>query len=186
MVLRIARYGEPVLREPGKAVQSPLGEDVLRLMQDMLDTMRSVDGVGLAAQQVGKALQLAVVDVSGVKDRPSRLWLNGKEVNLDEAMPLYLINPEMELTKAKERGSEGCLSFPKLSLMVNRSRRVRFKTDTLDGARLEYEATGLLARAVQHEYDHLQGRLFIDYLTREERKKIKDALEEIKTVKKGG
>ncbi len=180
MVLRITRYGEPILREPGKPVERPLGKDTLALMQDMLDTMRSVDGVGLAAQQIGRALQLAVVDVSEIKDRPSRLWLNGKELAIDEAMPLYLINPELELTKAKERGSEGCLSFPKLSLMVNRARRVRFKTDTIDGRRLEYEATGLLARAVQHEWDHLQGRLFIDYLTREERDKIKDALEEIK------
>ena len=180
MVLRIVRYGEPILREPGKAVKMPLGDDVLKLMQDMLDTMRSVDGVGLAAQQIGKALQLAVVDVRGIKDRPSRLWLNGREIAVDEMMPLFLINPELELTKAKERGSEGCLSFPKLSLTINRARRVRFKTDTIDGKRLEFEAMGLLARAVQHEWDHLQGKLFIDYLTREERDKVKDALDEIK------
>lgn len=183
MILRIVRYGESVLREVGKPVVTPLREEDLKLIEDMLETMRSVNGVGLAAQQIGKSLQLAVVDVSGIEDRPSRLWMGKREIPLEQAMPLYLINPEVELTKVKECGSEGCLSFPNLSIMVNRARRVRLKTDTIDGKRVEYEATGLLARALQHEYDHLQGKLFIDYLTQEEREKIKEQLEEIKAAK---
>lgn len=180
MALKIVRYGNPVLREVGKPVTFPLSEGWRRLLQEMLLTMRGVNGVGLAAQQVGYALQLAVIDVRGVEDRPSRLWREGEEVEIEREMPLYLINPEVELTKSKLRESEGCLSFPNLSLMISRSKRVRFKTYDFEGRVVNYEATGLLARAVQHEFDHLQGRLFIDYLSASERSQIKDRLDAIK------
>jgi peptide deformylase len=137
--------------------------DILRkLAADMIDTMRDADGVGLAAQQVAVPIQLAIVDVTGVSDRPSALFVDGKEVDLEEWMPMVLMNPVLELGKEKVPGNEGCLSFPELTAEIVRSQRVRVKARLLDGRDVDFEATGLLSRALQHEVDHLNGILFID------------------------
>ena len=161
MILEIVKYGDSILRAKGARV-SEVTEEIRRLAADMLDTMHAANGVGLAAQQVGVALQLTVIDVAEIEDRPSTMTIEGAEVRLEEWMPLILLNPVVELGKLRELGTEGCLSFPELSADVSRAVGVKVKATLLDGSDFGFEATGLLARALQHEVDHLQGVLFID------------------------
>ena len=164
MKRRIVKYGDPVLRAKGKRI-AEADEDIHALASDMLETMHAANGVGLAAQQIGEALQLTVIDVSGVEDRPSTMKLNGVEVDPQTAMPLVLLNPELTLHEETELGVEGCLSFPEISADVDRAVTVIAKAETLEGERIEIEASGLLARALQHEVDHLNGILFIDRMS---------------------
>jgi peptide deformylase len=164
MNLPIRKYGDPVLRAKGKHI-GEFDDNVRELAANMLETMRSVNGIGLAAQQVGEALQLTIVDVSPAEDRPSTMALNGAEVDPKENMPLVLINPEIELGPEKEIGNEGCLSFPEITADIERSAWTKVRAQDLDGNPIEIEATGLLARALQHEVDHLNGILFIDRMS---------------------
>jgi peptide deformylase len=161
MKLPILQYGDPILRTKGKRIEK-IDERIRRLTQDMIETMRAANGVGLAAQQVGEALQLTVLDVSQVEDRPSTMKLNGKDVDPKTAMPLVLINPEIKLAGETELATEACLSFPEITGGIERAKLVISRAQTLDGSEIEIEASGLLGRAVQHEVDHLNGILFID------------------------
>jgi peptide deformylase len=161
MVLEIVKYGHPALRQKGTQVKK-IDAKIRQLAKDMLETMDNANGVGLAAQQVGVPIQLAVIDVTGVEDRPSTLSIDGKEVNLEEHMPLILLNPVLELAAEREEGIEGCLSFPEITAEIARSRHVKVRATDLDGQEMVFEATGLLCRALQHEVDHLHGILFID------------------------
>jgi peptide deformylase len=161
MILQILEYGDPVLRAKGKPIEEVDGR-IRELAANMIETMHAANGVGLAAQQVGEPLQLTVLDVSLVEDRPSTLKLDGKEVDPKSAMPLVLINPEIELRGATEVGVEGCLSFPEITGNIERANSVIVRAQTLEGDTIEIEASGFLARAIQHEGDHLNGILFID------------------------
>ena len=161
MKLPILQYGDPILREKGKRIEK-IDERIRQLTQDMIETMRAANGVGLAAQQVGEALQLTVVDVSQVEDRPSTMKLNGKDVDPRTAMPLVLINPEIKLAGETEFATEACLSFPEISGQIERAKSVIARAQTLEDDRIEIEASGLLGRAIPHEVDHLNGVLFID------------------------
>jgi peptide deformylase len=161
MKLPILQYGDPVLRAKGKRIEK-IDERIRQLTQDMIETMRAANGVGLAAQQVGEALQLTVLDVSQVEDRPSTMKLNGKDVDPKTAMPLVLINPEIKLAGETELATEACLSFPEITGGIERAKLVIARAQTLDGSEIEIEASGLLGRAIQHEVDHLNGILFID------------------------
>lgn len=164
MVLPIVQYGHPVLRTPGKPI-TEITPALKKLAADMLDTMEDAEGVGLAAQQIGQAIQLTVIDVPQSEERPSTMRIDGKEVDLEEHMPLILLNPKLELSKETEAGREGCLSFPELSATITRPASVKVTATDLEGNPVSFSATGLLARAVQHETDHLQGVLFIDRMT---------------------
>ena len=155
------KYGTPVLREKGWVVKD-VDEKIKQLAADMLETMRAANGVGLAAQQVGVPVQLTVLDVAGIEDRPSAMWIGDNEVPLEEHMPLVLLNPVLKLSEEKEAGNEGCLSFPDITAEITRSSGVHCTAQLLDGKKIEFEAAGLLARALQHETDHLNGVLFID------------------------
>lgn len=161
MIREIVKYGDPVLRAKGATV-GQITDEIRQLADDMLETMREANGVGLAAQQVGAALQLAIVDVAGIDDRPSTMSIDGKECVLEEWMPLIFVNPKLALGKEKEIGTEGCLSFPEITEDIQRSAVVQAQVQLLDGREVAFEATGLLARALQHEVDHLNGVLFID------------------------
>jgi peptide deformylase len=161
MILKIVQYGDPVLRKKGREVKL-VDEKIKQLAADMLETMRDAHGVGLAAQQVGVPIQLTVIDVAGIEDRPSAMYIDDKEVRLEDHMPLTLLNPQLKLSREKEVGTEGCLSFPEVSAEILRASGVRCKARLLDGREIEFDAAGLLARALQHEGDHLQGILFID------------------------
>jgi peptide deformylase len=164
MVLEIVKYGHPALRQKGAQVKK-VDSKIRELAEDMLETMEDANGVGLAAQQIGVPIQLAVIDVTGVEDRPSSMIVSGREVNVEQHMPLILLNPVLELGGDREDGIEGCLSFPELTANISRSRHVKVKAQDIDGGAIEFEATGLLARALQHEVDHLQGVLFIDRMS---------------------
>jgi peptide deformylase len=161
MIREIRIYGDPVLRAKGKRIEK-VDAEIRQLAEDMLETMHGANGVGLAAQQVGETIQLTVVDVSDAENRPSRMWIDGAEVDPKEHMPLILLNPEITLGRETEVGSEGCLSFPEITAEINRPQHVQVRATDLDGKPVVFEAEGLLSRAVQHEFDHLHGVLFID------------------------
>jgi peptide deformylase len=161
MILPILEYGDPILRAKGKPIEN-IEDRIRELAANMIETMHAANGVGLAAQQVGESLQLTVLDVSLVEDRPSTLKMDGEEVDPKAAMPLVLINPEIELQGATETGVEGCLSFPEITGDIERATSVIVRAQTVEGSTTEIEATGFLARAIQHEGDHLNGILFID------------------------
>src|SRR5207248_11152502 len=109
MRLSILQYGAPILRAKGKHVEK-IDQRVRELAQNMTETMHAANGVGLAAPQVGESLQLTVLDVSQVEDRPTTMKLNGETVDPKTAMPLILVNPQIDLGSETETGHEGCLS----------------------------------------------------------------------------
>ena len=143
-LLDIHVLGSPALRETTEPVAT-VTDELRRLIDDMFETMYAAKGIGLAAPQVGRRERLAVVDV-------------------DES-PIALVNPEIVLSEGKVRGEEGCLSMPEIYGDVERAARVVVRGIDRDGHPLEVEGTELLSRCLQHEIDHLHGRLFIDYLS---------------------
>jgi peptide deformylase len=175
MTLEIVQYGHPALRAKGRRIEK-IDARIRTLAEEMLETMYAADGVGLAAQQVGMPIQLCVIDVTGVKDRPSVLRIGGSPVEIEAHMPLILINPEVEPFGKSETEVEGCLSFPGARSDVTRPGSVRVKAQSLDERIIEFEAAGLLARAVQHEHDHLHGILFIDRVSASERARIESEM----------
>ena len=148
--------------------------------------MNEAEGVGLAAPQVGISLQIAVIDLRKVEKRPSSLEIGGKPVEWKKYMPLFFCNPVLTLTRKREDADEGCLSFPGLSGAVRRSLRVQMDYLDLEGKKMSLAAGGLLARAIQHEVDHLQGILFIDRMDPEVRQPLKPALDELLSISKAG
>jgi peptide deformylase len=176
MKLPVVQYGHPVLRQKGARIEKITAE-IEQLIADMFETMYHAKGVGLAAQQVGKALQLTVIDVREITDRPSKLELNGESVDPASFMPLVLINPEWRAINDPVEGPEGCLSFPEIYADISRPETIDVLAMNEKGERIEFRAGGLLSRAVQHEYDHLHGVLFIDRMNKADLKKIKPELD---------
>lgn len=164
MKLSIRQYGDPALRAKGKRLDK-IDNRIRELATDMIETMHAANGVGLAAHQIGEALQLTVLDISQVEDQPSRMKLNGQDADPKSAMPLVLINPEIELRTETEMGTEGCLSFPEIRGEIERAKSIIVRAQSLDGDKIAIEASGFLARAIQHEVDHLNGILFIDRMS---------------------
>ncbi|MDD2236745.1 MAG: peptide deformylase [Kiritimatiellae bacterium] len=158
MILSVCTYGDPVLREKSEPIDV-ISDELRALARDMLETMYAENGVGLAAQQVGKTMSLCVVDVPPDADVDEE----GLRENPDVAMPLILCNPKLvkasEVTCSRE---EGCLSFPGVYGNVIRPARVTVSFMDLDGKVQEIDVQGLVARAVQHEMDHLAGVVFVD------------------------
>ena len=108
---------------------------------------------------------MTVLDISQVEDRPSTMKLNGRNIAPETAMPLVLINPQIDLGGETEMGTEGCLSFPEITGEIERAKSITVRAQNLDGDPIEIETTGFLARAIQHEVDHLKGILFIDRMS---------------------
>lgn len=153
MALReIRTYPDPVLRKRTERVET-IGPDILKLIEDMVETMHAAPGVGLAANQVGVSLQVAVIDLSSREDRQQRHPL------------LVLINPEILSTEGSITEEEGCLSIPEFAEKVPRALKVTVRAQDRSGKPFEITADGLLAKALQHEIDHLNGLLFIDKLS---------------------
>jgi len=148
MIRTILHYPDKRLRERGETVEA-ITPEIHQLIDDMAETMYAAPGVGLAATQIGEALQLFIVDIA------------------DDSAPSDLrvfINPEILERSGEVSWQEGCLSFPGVQEEVDRAAHVRVKAQGRDGAWFELEAEGLLAVAIQHEYDHLQGVLMIDHM----------------------
>ncbi len=165
MVLPLTFYGNPVLREKGAAVES-VTPKLEEFIENMFETMEEYRGIGLAAQQVGRAIQLTVIDIRAAENRPSTLEIDGETADPNSLMPLVLINPEVTPLNDPVSGSEGCLSFPEIYGDVTRPEQVRVKAMSGCGEPIEFVCGGLLARCVQHETDHLHGILFIDRMDR--------------------
>jgi peptide deformylase len=176
MKLPVVQYGHPVLRQKGARIEK-ITPEIEQLIKDMFDTMYDAKGVGLAAQQVGRALQLTVIDVREITDRPSTLELNGQPADPDAFMPLVLINPEWKAVNDPVTGPEGCLSFPEIYADISRPESIDVTAMNEKGETISFRAGGLLSRAVQHEYDHLHGVLFIDRMDKPTLKKIKPELD---------
>jgi len=183
MVLEIVNYGTPVLRKKGARVESVTPE-IKRLVADMLETMYEARGIGLAAQQVGLALQVTVLDVREVTDRPSTLELDGKEADVAAFMPLVLINPEVTPLGKSVSGPEGCLSFPEIFADISRPETVEVKAWNDKGESIQFRCGGLLARAIQHETDHLHGILFIDRMDKATKEAIRTDLDQLQAETK--
>jgi len=151
-VLPIRTYPDPVLRAKTARVEKTDGS-LDRLIEDMIETMHAAPGVGLAANQVGVSLQLAVIDLSSREDDDQRHPL------------LVIINPEILSLAGSVMEEEGCLSIPDYAEKVKRAAKVRVRAQDRTGKTFELEAEGLLAKALQHEIDHLNGLLFVDRLS---------------------
>jgi peptide deformylase len=164
MILDIVQYGHPVLRERCRPVEE-VDDGLRKLVDDMIETMYAAQGVGLAAPQVGVSLRLAVVDVAHDPECVSFLRIDGEDAELAEWMPLVFINPELDFGDRKESDTEGCLSIQDVRAEVKRPAEIRARLPLLDGRVIELETDGLLARAIQHETDHLNGVLFIDRIS---------------------
>jgi peptide deformylase len=162
MVLPIVCYPANVLRARCKKV-TQFDETLRKLSVDMIETMHDASGVGLAAPQVGVDAQVAVIDVSHDAGCVSFFRKDGAEMSMVEQMPLVFVNPVVEpLGRKKVSGEEGCLSFPEMRGQVMRPAEVKVTYQNLDGSVSVIETDGLLARAFQHEIDHLNGILFVD------------------------
>lgn len=149
MLRKVVKFGDPVLEKRAEPVKE-IDSGVRELIDDMIETMHFEDGIGLAANQVGELKRVAVVDPSAGED-PDKL--------------MVLINPEIvEYGEEEELFNEGCLSFPDIRFDVSRPVKIKVEAQNLEGEEIIYELEGLLARVFQHEIDHLNGVLFIDYL----------------------
>ena len=164
-LLEIVKYGDPVLRKKTEPI-TEITDDIVQLAEDMLETMYAAPGVGLAGPQVGKSLQICVIDV--VPD--------GKRT------PIVLINPKVLSGEDKVELEEGCLSFPKIYEKVKRWNKIQVEYTDLKGKINRVEVEGFLAKAFQHEIDHLNVKVFIDYLPDWKRKLVE---KEIRRRKKG-
>lgn len=168
-ILRIVKYPEPELRQPTTPVApEQLGApEIKRLVEDMVATMYSHNGAGLAAVQVGRPEQIIIIDghvAGGPEDAP----------------PVVLINPTIErLSDEHQTADEGCLSFPGIFVPIKRALRAKVSAYGLDGQRFVVEGEGLYARALQHEIDHLTGRLIVDFVGAVKREIIKRKMKRV-------
>lgn len=175
MILEITQYGNPVLRKKCRKIEA-VDDALLELAQNMIETMVDAEGVGLAAPQVNEDIRMAVIDVSHDPECVSFLKVDGKDAKMEDVMPLVFINPTLELDGKKENESEGCLSIHDIRANVRRPTVVKATLPQLDGSVLELETDGLLARAIQHEVDHLNGILFVDRISAAAKVSIKRKL----------
>jgi peptide deformylase len=158
MVLKIVKYGEPVLEQQAGPVEEFGTPELKQLVDDMFETMYSARGVGLAAPQVNLSRRLTVIDTSAGEDPNAKL---------------VLINPEILEKDGRQVGEEGCLSIPGFREDVARAMKVRVRAQNVDGEFFEMESEELLARVMQHEIDHLNGILFLSHLSPLKRDMIK-------------
>jgi peptide deformylase len=183
MILPVLNYGHPVLRKKGQKIEA-LTPELHELIVNMKETMYEARGVGLAAQQVGRALQLAIVDVSEVTDRPSTLFWEGQPVPVEDYMPLVLINPEITPLTDPASGPEGCLSFPEIYADISRPESIEVTAMNERWERVRFRCGGLLARAIQHEADHLNGILFIDRMVPSKKRELQPELDQLQAETK--
>ncbi|NLG77826.1 MAG: peptide deformylase [Xanthomonadaceae bacterium] len=158
-LLPILEFPDPRLRTRAQPVEA-VDASLRKLIDDMFETMYAAPGIGLAATQVNVHKRVVVIDVSETRDQP-----------------LVLINPEILERRGVEESEEGCLSVPGIYDKVRRAEHVRVRTLDREGKSIEFEADGLLAVCIQHEIDHLDGKLFVDYLSDLKRTRIRKKLE---------
>src|SRR5690349_8548488 len=150
MIYPIVYYGDPVLERPSEPV-TEFNDDLKKLAEDMFESMYAAHGVGLAAPQIGIGKRIAVIDVTFKEDPNARL---------------VLVNPEIIHTEGRQRGTEGCLSLPDFREDVTRPNKVTVRAQDVEGRWFEHTGEELLARALMHETEHLQGKLYISHISR--------------------
>lgn len=158
-ILNILHFPDPLLRNQAKPV-GKVDDSLRELIDDMLETMYQAPGIGLAATQVNDLRRVVVIDISDEHDQP-----------------LCLINPEILQKEGEEEMDEGCLSVPGIYEKVTRAEHIWVRALNREGESIEMEADGLLAVCIQHEIDHLDGKLFVDYLSSLKRQRIRKKLE---------
>ena len=161
-LLKIINYPDPRLRTKGKLVET-FDESLVKLKDDMLETMYAAPGVGLAAVQIGKYLRMLVIDVTEEKNDPK-----------------CIINPEIIASEGEVKTEEGCLSVPAIYEPVKRFEKVTIKAQDEFGEYFELEAEGLMSVCIQHEMDHLEGKLFVDYLSQMKQVRIRKRMEKLR------
>lgn len=161
MILHIVKYGDPILQRAGDNITNIDGE-LAGFIGNMFETMYDAHGVGLAAPQVALSKKLFVMDVSGGREDKKRV---------------VCINPQIVETKGKVVDEEGCLSFPGITIMVERPEVITVSAIDIDGQEFTFEASGLAARCVLHETDHINGRVFIEYLNPLKRELVKKKID---------
>ncbi len=161
-ILNILHFPDPRLETRAKPVKV-VDQTIQRLIDDMFETMYDAPGIGLAATQVDVHQQVIVIDISEEKDQP-----------------LVFINPELLESEGAEEMDEGCLSVPGIYETVRRAETVKVRALNREGEAFEIQADGLLAVCIQHEMDHLQGKLFVDYLSSLKRQRIRKKLEKLR------
>lgn len=159
----IVIYGDPVLREKAEPVNE-INRDIKELVADMIATIQDANGLGLAAPQVGVSKRIFIADLSAL--------------DLTESIRVF-INPEILESTGEVVLEEGCLSFPGIYQKISRPEIVKIRATDVDGNLFEMEATGMMARAILHEFDHLEGKLFIDYLSSISRALMKGKLKKL-------
>ena len=166
MIRKILKYGDPVLETPCDLLDEFDTEELKQLVDDMFETMYDASGVGLAAPQIGVLKRLTVIDCSCGEDPGERL---------------VLINPEILATEGKQVGEEGCLSIPGFREDVKRAQKVTVRARDAKGKTFEIEGEDLLARAILHENDHLDGILFLRHISALKREMIKRKIRKLRT-----
>ena len=174
MTRRLTKFGEPVLKKKAAEVEV-FDESLKELASDLVDTLYEENGLGLAAPQIDSSKRVFAIDM------PCEFTIDGKSLPLDIAMPLIAVNPEVEeIGDYVEIAEEGCLSFPGIFAEVERSAEVMLTYQDTDGAKHVLVCSGLFARCVQHENDHLDGVCFVDRLTPRQLFKIEPKLKKLR------
>lgn len=167
MIYPIVMYGDPVLRQRAKNVEP--GTDMTQLVQDMYETLEAANGIGLAAPQIGKSLRVFIVDGTGLEDEPGM-----------ETFRKVFVNPEMiEELGGLWEFEEGCLSIPNIRERIARKEQLRIRYYDENWNAFEETYDGMKARIIQHEYDHIEGKMFVDYLTPLKKRLLKGKLSDI-------
>ena len=172
MIHPIVVYGDPVLRQRGREIEP--GTDISQLVADMFETMHAAQGIGLAAPQIGKSLRLFVADGTALHQDDDE-----NEPGMDTFKKVF-VNPQiLEETGEPWVFEEGCLSIPNIRENISRKERIRIRYFDEHWNLHEEEFDGMKARIIQHEYDHIEGRLFIDYLSPLKKRMLKGKLNDI-------
>jgi peptide deformylase len=173
MIRKIVKFGDPVLEREGAIVQEFGTPELREFVDDMFESMYAAKGVGLAAPQVGVSRKITVIDISG----------GLKEEGVPPPERIVLINPKIIAKEGKQVGEEGCLSIPGFREQVKRAKKVTVRAQNVEGEWFERSGEDLLARAMQHEIDHLNGVLFITHISPLKRDLIKRKIK--KMIKAG-
>ncbi len=175
MNYKVLTYGSEVLREKAKPVEK-VTDDIRQLAKDMISTMYASNGVGLAAEQIGRTESVCVLDVTPAYGDGAE----GEGKPCPAPMPLVLINPEITETEGECVAEEGCLSFPDIFVPVKRPERIVVKYMSIEGEDASIDTDGFLARAIQHEMDHLNGVLLYDHMSAVKRVALAGKLRRLK------
>ncbi|MDQ2656983.1 MAG: peptide deformylase [Bacteroidota bacterium] len=167
MIYPIVMYGDPVLRQRAKNIDT--GTDIKQLVEDMFETLEAANGIGLAAPQIGKPIRLFVVDGTAIEDEPGM-----------ENFRMVFVNAEViEEAGTPWEFEEGCLSIPNIRERISRKEQLRIRYFDENWNSFEETFDGMKARIIQHEYDHIEGKMFVDYLTPLKKRLLKGKLSDI-------